>query len=559
MARRLLGTTRANISGMMAAQTSTKHHRRRKSRAVKLHTKTTLLISVITVAVMLATILLMSVRMANLVRENEENLAQLQALSLAEQISLMPLPRDNDDLVRAVAQARGARPSITAVRVWELTPDQLLERTTSPEDLRGQPLKADAQQVLKEALAAPLARPLPAQTNVSEGLLLYQVFAPIQERGRPAGVVEVVERLNNVPSIVRQYAWNAASLTLIAVGLVTLATYFSYRYFVYSPLERLLHTISRTGTQQHANVKQTTLDDEFGRASKEYDRMLAQVHALTEERDRQQEILRERVREATRELQQRNEQLADANRELWETSRRLSQMERLAVAGQTAAQFAHEVGTPLNTISIHVEMLRDRVGNDADALRRTGIVSEQLERIERIVRSMLDRTRIEKPVLQVLDAGLLLDHICETMSPALRARKVELHKSFAAALPRIAADPDRMQQVFINLINNALDAMPDGGELRLCAAAEGSELCIEVSDTGCGMDEETRRRIFDPLYTTKQRGRGTGFGLVVVKQILDEHQGTIAVTSTPGQGSSFHLHFPALMAELLPATSANHS
>jgi signal transduction histidine kinase len=255
------------------------------------------------------------------------------------------------------------------------------------------------------------------------------------------------------------------------------------------------------------------------------------------------------VQEATVELEQRNEQLEDTNRELWRTTRRLTELERLAAAGQTAAQFAHEVGTPLNLISGHVQLLRARLTQDEGAESRLQTIGMQIERIERIVRSMLDRTRPQAIELVPLDLNALLERIFDTTAPALDARGVRLSKQLSEELPLIAGETDRLQQVFINLINNALDAMPAEGELMVRthveSGAEGLErVAVEFADTGGGMAEEVRARIFDSHYTTKERGHGTGLGLVVVRQVMNDHHGGIEVESEVGHGTRFHLWFP---------------
>jgi len=269
-------------------------------------------------------------------------------------------------------------------------------------------------------------------------------------------------------------------------------------------------------------------------------------------------LLRERVREATAQLQQRNEQLATTNLELWRTTRRLTQFERLAAAGQTAAQFAHEVGTPLNLISCHAQLmggeLRDK---PAAAESRIEIIVEQIERIERIVRRMLDRTRAETAELNPLDLNTLLRRICDATGPALETGRVCLETAFDPRLPPIAGDADHLQQVFINLINNALDAMPSGGRLRMATSSAdwgdppnnggGPQVVVDVVDTGCGMSRETQARIFEPLYTTKESGKGAGLGLVVVSHVMQEHGGQIEVESETGQGTRFRLRFPTLM------------
>jgi signal transduction histidine kinase len=169
---------------------------------------------------------------------------------------------------------------------------------------------------------------------------------------------------------------------------------------------------------------------------------------------------------------------------------------------------------------------------------------------------MLDRTRAEAAELAPLDLNALIRRILETTAPALEERRVELHTELAADLPPVVGDADRLQQVFINLVNNALDAMADGGSLRLTtklagAAAgrlPGPHVAVEVADTGCGMSVETQKHVFDPLYTTKRCGKGTGLGLVVVRQVMLEHNGEVEVQSEVGRGSVFYLYFPAATA-----------
>jgi signal transduction histidine kinase len=229
----------------------------------------------------------------------------------------------------------------------------------------------------------------------------------------------------------------------------------------------------------------------------------------------------------------------------------MAELERLAAAGQTAAQFAHEVGTPLNLISGHVQLLRSRLLEDSKSQNRLETISAQIERIERIVRGMLDRTRPEAAVLKPLDLNGLLSRIFDATAPELELRGVRLKEELQPDLPPVYGDADRLQQVFINLVNNALDAMPDGGELLVVTKSEGNSdipaaILVEFRDNGCGMTDELRSHIFDPFYTTKELGRGTGLGLVVVRQVVREHGGEIEVESVRDRGSVFRLRFPSL-------------
>ena len=143
------------------------------------------------------------------------------------------------------------------------------------------------------------------------------------------------------------------------------------------------------------------------------------------------------------------------------------------------------------------------------------------------------------------------------MSPAFDKRNIKLVDSLADGLPLIAGSADRLQQLFLNLINS-LDAMPNGGEVHVSTAIElgtnsKSHLVnVEFADTGVGMTPEIMSHIFDPLYTTKQRGQGTGLGLVIVSQIISEHGAEMAVESEPGHGTRFRLSFSGIQSEILP-------
>jgi signal transduction histidine kinase len=429
-------------------------------------------------------------------------------------------------------------------------------------------LPEETKAALRNGLASKISQPRPEGVASSR----YRVFAPIKEEGRYSGAVEVVERLDDEPLIAVRFQAIALWIAVSAVTLITVATYLLFRQLVYRPIERLLFAMSRAEAGDLQAEAPPRAPDELGLLSRGFNRMIGRIHVMSEEREAQRLVLQERVHEATAELEQRNEQLEETNRELWETTLRLTELERLAAAGQTAAQFAHEVGTPLNLISGHVQLLRARPGNDESAQSRLETISAQIERIERIVREMMNRTRPLRPVLSPVDLNTLLMRIFDATAPALDARRVRLETELAEDLPQISGDSDRLQQVFINLINNALDAMPEGGTLSvrtgtlLSNAREGAGakdeaaknraafVTVEFADTGCGMTEELRARIFDPFYTTKEKGHGTGLGLVVVRQVTREHGGDIEVESERGKGTRFRLRLAVALEQKSDAT-----
>ena len=519
---------------------------------LKLHIKTTLLASVIIVGMLVAALVMTSAGIANLEREDDKALADTQAADLAQHISDMESPRDADTLARSANLIKGSRPSIVSLRIWERSGNDLIEKVAAAGSPPATPIPEDAKRALINGRNLRVINANPADQDKS----LYRVFAATFEAGRPSGAVEIVERFDSIWSVAFRYVRSVVWMSLIAILLIMLGTYLLFRQLVYQPIERLLGAMSRAkaGDLEAQVAAHTT--DELGLLTQEFNSMISQVRGMSKEREAQQSILRERVRDATIELERRNQQLRETNLELWRTTRRMNELGRLAAAGQTAAHFAHEVGTPLNLISGHVQLLKSDLERDPhDAETRIKTISAQIERIERIVRRMLDKTRFETE-LSPLDLNALLRRLSDAMSPAFDKRNIKLVYKLADSLPLIAGSADRLQQLFLNLINNSLDAMPDGGELRVCTAIEvGTNgkshlVTVDFADTGLGMTPEIVSHIFDPLYTTKQRGQGTGLGLVIVSQIISEHGANITVESEPGQGTRFRLTFSGIQSDI---------
>jgi two-component system, cell cycle sensor histidine kinase and response regulator CckA len=277
---------------------------------LRLHVKTTLLVSAITLAMFLALLLLVSVRMVNLVREDEKALARLQALSVARQITLMSMPRDQDDLNRAISQAQAARPNVIAVRLWILTSNELIVASADSEDSEITAQDGLPKEIYDYAIA--IIRHQEGFTGISplrdfmiekEYEINYRVFAPVTDHGRFYGFVEVTERLDNIPSIVKRFAQTAALLALAAILLTTLAVYALFRYLVYRPMNELDEAMGRVKGGAFDLQARVSTQDEFGRLAMGFNRMLERIRELTREREAQQETLRQRVREATAESQ----------------------------------------------------------------------------------------------------------------------------------------------------------------------------------------------------------------------------------------------------------------
>jgi len=520
--------------------------------ALRLHTKTTLLASGVTVAVIAALLSLISVRIAAFVRAEERQLAELQASNFAEHIANSLAGADAEALQRAANLVRGSRPNILTVRVWQRAGGVFTEQAAATGSLPASEIPEDARAALRSELES---RERHATGREAEGSL-YRVFAPIVIEDRVSGAVEIIERLDDAPAIAVHFERTAFGFALAAVALITISLLLMFRRVVYRPLNAVLEAMLRAEAGDLQARADPRAGDELGALAKGFNRMIARISEMTNEREGQAQVLAERISEATAELAARNAELQTANRELWLTTHRLTELERLAAAGQTAAQFAHEVGTPLNLIGGHVQLLE--AGSDDAAKRQTrlSVIRVQIERISEIVRLMLDRTRPQEVEMEALNLKGFLRRLFETIAPLLQSRGIKLSEEVEEGLPFINANADRLQQAFINLINNALDAMPHGGELTITArgraTAEGREqVVVDVKDTGVGMADDVRTRIFELMFTTKRRGHGTGLGLVIVRQVMSEHKGFIEVVSVPGGGTLFCLIFPAALDTLM--------
>ena len=256
------------------------------------------------------------------------------------------------------------------------------------------------------------------------------------------------------------------------------------------------------------------------------------------------DTLRAEVERATGELRETNRELLETAQRLFAARRELAQSQRLALAGELAASVAHQIGTPLNVMSGYVQMLRARQPEGSPEAARLALVQEQIVRVTAIVQSLLDATRRPPLVLVLRAPRVLLESVAELVRPSLVDGRIELRVEAEPALPDVAVDPGQIEQVLLNLVTNALDAMPDGGRLTLTARRDGSGVSFAVVDSGGGIAPEDLPRVFEPLFTTKPRGRGTGLGLPIAREIVLAHGGTVRLESRPGQGTRAIVELP---------------
>jgi signal transduction histidine kinase len=238
------------------------------------------------------------------------------------------------------------------------------------------------------------------------------------------------------------------------------------------------------------------------------------------------------------------------------TLEQLRHAERLATIGRLSAGIAHELGTPLNVVTGRAKLIAAEDLEREAIIENSRIIREQVDRMTRIMRQLLDFARRRTARRSPSDIRTTIHQVLEMLNATARKNGVTLELVESGDIPMIAIDYAQIQQVFTNLILNGIQAMPNGGRLELgvrverarTPARESSEenkyIAIYVRDEGVGISEENKKRLFEPFFTTKEVGKGTGLGLSIAHGIVDDHGGWIEVESKPGTGACFTVYLP---------------
>jgi len=221
----------------------------------------------------------------------------------------------------------------------------------------------------------------------------------------------------------------------------------------------------------------------------------------------------------------------------------LDDARRLAALGQFAAAIAHDIRTPLTSISLNVQILRRKLQLSDDDREHLDIALEELARLDRSVGEILDFAKPVRLAQESIDVGELIETAVKNLAPVLSEKGIRLELAPAAPMLIVHGDPQRLRQVLVNLVDNAADASTPGAEVTLRATATDDHVAIEVVDRGRGIHGDDLPKIFDPFFTT--RPDGTGLGLAICHKVVRAHGGDIRVRSTPGAGSTFTVMLPA--------------
>ncbi len=220
--------------------------------------------------------------------------------------------------------------------------------------------------------------------------------------------------------------------------------------------------------------------------------------------------------------------------------------EQYAELAYIAGGLAHEIKNPLSTIRLNLDLLAEDLDPDNPAhqrmLRKLELVQRECERLEGIVEEFLQFARASELQREACDLNALISDLVEFLAPTMAGHRIEVAFYPRSDLPLVRVDRDLLKQAILNLLLNARDAMPDGGQIVIATQPGDGDVQIAVIDTGTGMSEEVLSKIFHPFYSTRRHG--TGLGLPTVRKIVEAHGGRVTVESEPGKGSKFTIHLP---------------
>jgi signal transduction histidine kinase len=471
--------------------------------------------------ILFASSYLHSFRTGSIIEKDHHDNAVNQTVALADRIAKYDYFTNPEDLQQEMQLVAGSRPDFKQIDIYQTDSDgaHLIATTSTNKS------------------------PVITQENTDYWLITTPI-SNAQHSGFIKALVLKSYRRKLVSSLHRQYNLVLVGAVLASVGLL----YLLFVYFFRRPVKDI---VQKMADARKGNLSARPLvrrDDELGEIARGFNELMADIA----ERSRERENLLEEIGDLNTQLVRRVDlatgELQKTNANLIRTQQQLADAERMAAIGQVTASLAHEIGTPLNAIAGHLQLLARNHPRCADTQRRLNIINSQLASIVQAVKALLERTHRRPIELQLADINAMLQYLLQLLAPMFDSRKIEVSLQLDEMLPRVLVDPGSLRQVFLNLMNNSFEAMPDGGRMEILTGLLPDIGMIEVrfTDWGIGIPPEAKEYIFEPLWTTKKSGGG--LGLAIAKEIINEHRGRIECVNGIDQGSEFRVFLP--MTEL---------
>jgi signal transduction histidine kinase len=471
-------------------------------------------------------------------KEHYEN-AINQTLVLTDRISAYDYFSRVEELQQETQLVAGSRPDFKQIDVYQNSSvgPQLIF-TTSP----GAPELSSLSDVEKGAAIQP--RPGVSSSEITRNNSDYWLITADIKNPQHSGFIQALVLKSThyklVDNLHHEYDLVLGGAVAASVALL----YLLFSLFFRRPVKEILQAMSETREGALSARAPVRRDDELGTVARGFNQLMDEI----EQHSREREDLLSQIRDLNDELQKKVEiatsELRSANANLNRTQQRLAYSETMAAIGQVTASLAHEIGTPLNAIAGHLQLLARNHPEASDTQRRLKIINAQLVSIVQTVRSLLERTHRRRITLEPTDINAVIRELVLLVGPMLESRNIEASITLEDELPYVSADRDSLHHVFLNLVNNSCDAMQDGGRLEIMTHYLRESQVIEVffSDSGAGIASSVVEHLFEPMFTTKQSG--SGLGLVIARDIIAEHRGQIELVSGSTTGAVFRLTLP---------------
>jgi len=462
-------------------------------------------------------------RLVEQTREDERIFAETLALAVSRNVRWGRTSTDLKELLDDIL----ARPGLEAVAIYD--PDgKSVAQTVAPDAPAPVP---DA--VLRDVLKT--KEPASDLLRLGSGQTLRYI-QPFRWPGGRTAALEVRQSLDEMERAFRREIRERIVSRLVILAAFVLSVMALTRWSIARPIRALIRGARAVGGGDLGQRIELARRDEIGQLADEFNRMAENLQAAHQEILRQAE---ERLR-----LEQD-----------------VQQAQKMAAVGMLAAEVAHEIGTPLNVISGRAEVLERAVPRDHPDRRHLDLILKQTERISESIRALLDYSRPRRPVLRETAVVPTVARVADLLLTRCRAQEARIQLVLPAVLPAILGDADHLQQLFLNLLLNALDASPRGGTIRVTTGpdpvlasdgreailrgkVEGPYLALHIVDGGKGIAAEELPHIFQPFFSTKGQGQGAGLGLPIVEEIIRAHRGEVEVLSVPGRGTEVIVRLP---------------
>jgi two-component system NtrC family sensor kinase len=324
--------------------------------------------------------------------------------------------------------------------------------------------------------------------------------------------------------------------TVLAILGVAILSAAFVQHMLGGPLRALTEGTQRLGSGELGYQIRLRSSGELGELANSFNTMSCQIKKADGEINAWARTLEERVEQKTRELSGAQEEML--------------RVERMASIGKLAAVVAHEINNPLAGILTYSKLLKKRLGREvepnAENISMLDLMESESRRCGEIVKNLMTFARPTSMNMEPSDLNAVIDRCVRLVQHQLTLKNIELHLDVNKDLPSVRCDPGQIEQVILALVMNAIDALPNGGNLSISSrrAESSGGFQIEVRDDGVGIPREVLTKLFEPFFTTKEHGRGLGLGLAISRNIVDRHGGRIEVQSEPGRGTTFTVTLP---------------